>query len=668
MWEDELLKRNIAVTTGKTKTVDLPIVEDDDEKDCIKIWHDAFTSTFVNAVGKTQYNPFPKGPPSYQQLAKYGNDFWCRLLDGNLTLDVDNFGDQLKVLLSIRTKDDLQFSIVMYLYADDNRDLIEFATFDNSRVLKYRILQKSLLNNFYSTEKIVSGSDFASFILANIRMIRKATEPKRSNLENLTDSLTLAFSWFNKRDEGYAMKSDFVTKSLVSRTKGKTKTVDLPIIEDDEEDCVQQWVDFMNNLLSENSVSREDLLKHGDNDFWCKMKTLEAVTFDAGWDNNNNKSGITGIKYTMNYSTYLFIGVKLDEHTTEDYKPTFSTFIQLSVGGDGKPSYQVVSEKEPFKPNLKQYTEEGREWYTSRLYKDGWLYEGWWKETAGIRKHPSSDFLEFINDTMSMLHANATGFLTTQDKALEAELSFIIHWDEWIFEKNYEFNDKRFVKSLVTTTTGKTKTVDLPLVEDDTNCRQELEQIINDFFEVGAKYLTRPNTNVSLHEIPEEICCEVLELIQTGGSRGYAVRRSGTINEKYTYINFFAGKDDLIIKFSWRFLVDIRWTKKPFESVLDFCVTNHGKMVGKGKCYGYESPFDYTGIIYRPNWRARGEVPFLNLDNASKAFNRWVSFSRDIYQFFKNLGWSPETVMDDVANDVADWVQFMAREHNSDFL
>ena len=30
-------------------------------------------------------------------------------------------------------------------------------------------------------------------------------------------------------------------------------------------------------------------------------------------------------------------------------------------------------------------------------------------------------------------------------------------------------------------------------------------------------------------------------------------------------------------------------------------------------------------------------------------------------KFFKNLGWSPETVMDNVANDVADWVQFMGK-------
>ena len=122
-------------------------------------------------------------------------------------------------------------------------------------------------------------------------MIRKATQQEPTGLENLTEKLMLANSWFNKRDEGYVMKSDFVTKSLVSRTKGKTKTVDLPIVEDDEEDCVQQWVDFMNDLLSKQSVSREDLLKHGDNDFWCKMKTLKAVMFDSGWDNNNNKGG-----------------------------------------------------------------------------------------------------------------------------------------------------------------------------------------------------------------------------------------------------------------------------------------------------------------------------------------------------------------------------------------
>lgn len=662
MWEDELLKRNIAVTTGKTKTVDLPLIEEDDEKDCIKIWHDAFTSVKVNVIGKAQYSPFPKGPPSYQQLAKYGNDFWCRLLDGNLTILVDDFGDHLEILLSMQTEEeDIEFSVGIYLYADDNRDLIEFAVFDKSRKgLKYRILQNSTLGDFYRTEKIVSGSDFASFILANIRIIRKATQKKSMNLENLTQKLSLAYSWFNKRDEGYVMKSDFVTKSLVSRTKGKTKTVDLPIVEDDEEDCVQQWVDFMNDLLSKNSVSREDLLKHGDNDFWCKMKTLEAVMFDSGWNNNNNKSGITGVKYTLNYSTYLFIGVKLDEHTTEDYKPTFSTFIQLSVGGDGKPSYQVVSEKEPFKPNLKQYTEEGREWYTSRLYTDLKIYEGWWKETAGIRKHPSSDFLEFINDTMSMLHANAKGFLTTQDEALAAELFFIINWDRWIFQKNYEFNDKRFVKSLVTTTTGKTKTVDLPLVEDDTNCRQELEQILNDFFEVGTKFLTRAKPNPSLHNIPEEVCCEILKCIKTGG-KGYAVKRKGEINEKFTTIDFVVGNDDVLVRFGWKFLVDVRFVTKPFKSVLYLDIAAFGKM-SSAKSYMYNSDFNYTDIIYRPNWKARGEAPFNNLDNASKLYNRWMSFSLRIYQFFKNLGWSPETVMDDVANDVADWVQFMGRE------
>ena len=179
------------------------------------------------------------------------------------------------------------------------------------------------------------------------------------------------------------------------------------------------------------------------------MKTLEAVTFDAGWGDRG--AGIVGVKYRLNYSSYLFIGVKLDTWQSKD--PTFSQFIQLSVGGDGRPSYQVLSDKRPFElrfPNLNQYTEEGREWYTSRLYKDGWLYEGWWKERTGIRKHPSNDFLEYINETMDFLHNKAKSFLTTQDNALEAELLFIIHWDEWIYETNYEFNDKKFIKSLIT--------------------------------------------------------------------------------------------------------------------------------------------------------------------------------------------------------------------------
>ena len=158
MWEDELLKRNIAVTTGKTKTVDSPIIEDDDEEDCIKLWYDAFNSTKVVVFDKPRYNPFPKGPPSYQQLAKYGNDFWCRLLDGNLKIDVDNFGNHLEVLLAIQTKEkDIEFSVGIYLYDDDNRDLIEFGIFDKSRNTIYENLQKSSLNDFYSTEKIVRG-------------------------------------------------------------------------------------------------------------------------------------------------------------------------------------------------------------------------------------------------------------------------------------------------------------------------------------------------------------------------------------------------------------------------------------------------------------------------------------------------------------------------------
>ena len=844
MWEDELLKRNIAVTTGKTKTVDLPIVEDDEE-DCIKIWHDVFTSSIIYGRSAGSYNPFPKGPPSYKELAKYGNDFWCRLRDGKFDIEADNFGDHLEILMSIQTEEkDIEFSIGVYLYADEDRDLIEFGIFDKSRNPIYENLQEGLLYDFYMKNKIVSKSDFASYILELYRIVKRGSSGSVTFPSNLYDKMKLITSWYDKRQQDYFMKSqittttgktktidtplveddeqdcieewlnffktlpvnvditrsqmetygeeywcklkeshlgyrasnqtemeyahfgihidkdsfltsyyehtplaldwsfgfetvslvikefnyeppmrfdgfpsekltfvenflirskenaeiqlqniyntytkfmtfirknggtvriwqdnmwdefidsilsDFVTKSLVSRTKGKTKTVDLPIVEDDDEDCVQQWVDFMNDLLTEESVSREDLLKYGDNDFWCKMKTLEAVTFDAGWDKAKQETGIIGIKYTLDYSSYLFIGVKLDSIGLDE--STFSTFIQLSVGGDRKPSYQVVSEKVPFKPNLKQYTEEGRKWYTSRLYKDGWLYEGWWKETAGIRKHPSSDFLEFINETMSFLHTNAKSFLTTQDKALEAELLFIIHWDEWIFEKNYEFNDERFIKSLVTTTTGKTKTVDQPLVEDDNSCREELAKIINEYFELGTKYIKTSKPNVTLIDLSEEDCCIILELIKTGGKHGYKTDRKGEVNKRNIIISSYAGGENILIRLYWAFTASIDFTDRPFYSTMGFEVVYIGDRASElRRRYAYSGPFDYTNIEYNINWRNSNVPPFVNLDNASKVWGKWISFSRNIHQFLKDLGWSPVTVMDDVADDVYDWVGFM---------
>ena len=70
-WEEFQVKNQITVTTGKTKTVDQPLVEDDDD-DCVKVFSELFNRLSKKATPIFKSIPVIELSPN--ELLKYESE------------------------------------------------------------------------------------------------------------------------------------------------------------------------------------------------------------------------------------------------------------------------------------------------------------------------------------------------------------------------------------------------------------------------------------------------------------------------------------------------------------------------------------------------------------------------------------------------------------------
>lgn len=313
-WE-EVIKNQIAVTTGKTKTVDQPLVEDDDD-DCVRVFSELFNRLSKKAAPIFKSIPVIELSPS-ELLNMYSEKYWCSFREECEIKGIVEFnGFTIKILsndgqISFNFRD-LEFGYmydkVPFSLEVEIENYKEYPT--NLVTSVYRLYHDSQVKIDFSEDKWIGEKDGKKvFLYGNVAI--NWTFPFVDSMKEFYLDIVKTMNQFSNQlnsegnwakielyiiNELYPHLYDYIIytadfdniigtdfKKSVARTvtTGKTKTVDLPLYEEDDEDCfeyfnkeiIEPFIDLAYETMPNNTrLYYEDKLRnHFTPEQWCAL-------------------------------------------------------------------------------------------------------------------------------------------------------------------------------------------------------------------------------------------------------------------------------------------------------------------------------------------------------------------------------------------------------------
>ena len=396
-WE-EVIKNQIAVTTGKTKTVDQPLVEDDDD-DCVKVFSELFNRLSKKAAPIFKSIPVIELSPS-ELLNMNPEEWWCSFRErciinilskgagsrgftirlGNAKGRISfNFEELEKTVLRKHIPFTLQVIIENYVkyptnlvksvyYLNHDSDAtIEFSEDkwigekDGKKVFLYGNVAIDWTFPFLDSIK-----EFYLDIVNTMNQFSNSFSPQSSNWVNVEKYI---------RERLYPHLYDYIIytgefaniigmdfKKSVARTvtTGKTKTVDLPLYEEPDEDCfeyfnkeiIEPFIDLAYETMPNNTrLYYEDKLRnHFTPEQWCAL-WYEGELVNTFLNSYDYTSDAFEIVLPIGHQHACFITFqRIWRFVDGEYKLTIQSNAVNMVEYASNSDFTIISNNDSFQP------------------------------------------------------------------------------------------------------------------------------------------------------------------------------------------------------------------------------------------------------------------------------------------------------------------------------
>lgn len=341
------------------------------------------------------------------------------------------------------------------------------------------------------------------------------------------------------------MKWEEVIKNQIAVTTGKTKTVDQPLVEDEDDDCARLFSDLFNRLskkaapifksISVLELSPSQLLNMFPEEWWChfkdggEVKLITKTDFDFGdkiWDGFTIRIGGKNGRISFNFREMQSIAgwktipfsLQVVLHNYEDNRAFY-----LNHDSDSSISFSRDI------------------WIVNNNGKNAFAYG----KVATDWTFPFKDSIyEFYLDILVTMRrfgvGRGDGAWDSIDEYIRKKL-YAYLYGYIIYQGNFDrIIDKDFKKSVArTVTTGKTKTVDQPLYEEpDEDCYEYFSrEIIEPFVDLAFETMPNDTRMFNVERIrdeftPEEWCA----LWYEGELYNETYDRFGSTHDKFLII------------------------------------------------------------------------------------------------------------------------------------
>ena len=316
-WE-EVIKNQIAVTTGKTKTVDQPLVEDDDD-DCVKVFSELFNRLSKKAAPIFKSIPPIELSPS-ELLDMCPEEWWCSFRE-RCIIDIISKGTRSSgfTLRLGNSKGRISFNFtdleMTYMYDKvpfNVEFILENYVYYPTNLVKavYYLNHDSQVKIDFSEDKWIGEEDGEKvFLYGNVAIdwtfpfldsMKEFYLDIVNTMKQFSNSVSYGGNWVNV--EEYIRKrlyphlydhiiftagfdniigTDFKKSVARTVTTGKTKTVDQPLYEEDDEDCfeyfnkeiIEPFIDLAYETMPNNTrLYYEDKLRnYFTPEQWCAL-------------------------------------------------------------------------------------------------------------------------------------------------------------------------------------------------------------------------------------------------------------------------------------------------------------------------------------------------------------------------------------------------------------